>query len=106
MQVIGSLRDLEVYILEEKERGREVRGVYEAVQQTEGALVRVYLMVTAGSAYAKSGEVSAKEVMNDILEMVKAIQNPIRGLFLRYYMLKSFKDVFSDKSSLYGEYNY
>ena len=61
-------------------------------------------MMAAGTAYAKSKEAPAKEIMKDLIEMAKGIQNPIRGLFLRYYMLKKLKEVFPDVSGQFEGY--
>jgi vacuolar protein sorting-associated protein 35 len=101
MQVFGYLGELEEFFLEEKKRGRKMLDVYEAVQQSSEILQRLYLMVTAGVACVKTKEAPAKEIMRDLVEMIKGIQNPTRGLFLRYYMLKKLKDVFPDKASPY-----
>ena len=92
------MRDLEDFFLEEKKRGRKMADLYEAVQQSSEIFPRLYLMMAAGTAYAKSKEAPAKEIMRDLIEMAKGIQNPIRGLFLRYYMLKKLKEVFPDVS--------
>ena len=96
MQIFGYLKELEDYFIQEKKNGRKIAEIYEAVQQADSIIQRLYLMITAGSAYAKSKEISSKEIMDDLLEMVKGIQNPIRGLFLRYYMLKKLKEIFPD----------
>jgi len=40
------------------------------------AMARRYLMITAGSVYIKSGQASAKDVLADLLEMVKGVQHP------------------------------
>ena len=93
---------LENYFLDEKKRGRDIMDIYEAVQSSNGILQRLYLMITAGSALIKVKEGNSKEIMFDLLDMVKGIQNPIRGLFLRYYMLKKLKGIFPDKSSEYN----
>ena len=102
MQVFNDVKELEDYFLEEKNRGRKMTDLYEAVQQASGLLQRLYLMVTAGAVYIESKEATAKEILKDLLEMAKAIQNPVRGLFLRYYMLKKLKDKMPDKGSKYA----
>lgn len=33
--------------------------------------------------------------------MIKGVQHPIRGLFLRYYLLKTMKEKLPDKGSPY-----
>jgi vacuolar protein sorting-associated protein 35 len=52
-----------------------------------------------GSAYIKTKEAPAKFIMKDLLDMVKGVQHPMRGLFLRYYLLKMLKDQLPDKNS-------
>jgi len=73
--------------------------IYESVQSTSGILARLYLMVTAGMALIKRKGASANEIMRDVVEMARAIQTPIRCIFLRYYIVKKMKGVFPDKGS-------
>ena len=70
--------------------------LYESVQYAENILPRLYLMTTVGSAYIQSKEIQTKEVLKDLLDMVKGVQHPMRGLFLRYYLLKMMKDYLPD----------
>jgi len=42
-----------------------------------------YLLCTVGSVYIKSKEAPAKNVLKDLVEMYRGIQNPVRGLFLK-----------------------
>ena len=104
MQVFNNLKDLEDSFLEEKKSGRRMSDLYEAVQQASDILQRLYLMVTAGSAFVGSKETAAKEILKDLIEMAKGIQNPIRGLFLRYFMLKKLQEKFPDKPDQHDGY--
>ena len=99
MKVYNSLIELEEYFLKEKERGIRIAIIYEAVQEAPNVLQRLYLMIIAGSAFVKSKETGVKEILKDLIEMVKSIQNPIKGLFLRYFMLKKLKEIFPDKTN-------
>ena len=36
----------------------------------------------------KTKEAAVKLILSDLLDMVKGVQQPTRGLFLRYYLLK------------------
>lgn len=54
-----------------------------------------------GSAYIKTKEAPVKLILKDLLDMVKGVQQPIRGLFLRYYLLKMMKDKLPDLGSEY-----
>ena len=104
MQIFGVLKDLEDFFVKEKSQGRRVCELYEEVQQTSDVLPRLYMMVTAGVVFVKEKEANAKQIMKDLIEMSKAIQHPIRGLLLRYYMLKKLKEIFPDKRVNYGGY--
>ena len=48
-----------------------------------------YLLITVGMVYIKSGEVSKKDIMKDLVEMCRGVQHPLRGLFLRNFLLQS-----------------
>ena len=39
---------------------------------------------------------AAEEIIQDLLEMTKGIQHPMRGLFLRHYLSKMCKDKVPD----------
>ncbi len=102
MTMFSSLKELEEFFLEQRaKKGRRMSDLYEAVQQAPDILPRLYLMMTAGSAFIGSKEVAAKEILTDLIEMAKGIQHPVRGLFLRYFMLKKLKERFPDKGSQY-----
>jgi len=40
-------------------------------------------------------------ILSDLIESIKAVQHPLRGLFLRYYFLKLCKDRLPDTGSEY-----
>ncbi|MDR3547270.1 MAG: hypothetical protein P4M11_03150 [Candidatus Pacebacteria bacterium] len=94
IQIYNELEDLEEHFFEQKKRGRKMLSLYDSVQQADGLLQRLYLMITAGTVYIKTGEGVAKDVLRDLLEMARAVQQPLRGLFLRYFLLKKAKDLF------------
>lgn len=60
-----------------------------------------YLLCTVGSVYIKSKDVSAKDVLKDLVEMCRGIQHPIRGLFLRSYLSQVSRDKLADIGSQY-----
>jgi len=109
MQVFDELRALEAGIKEEYKRGRKMADLYENVQHAGGLIPRLYLLITVGSIYISTHEVPAKDILNDLMEMMKGVQHPIKGLFLRYYFLKLCKDRLPDKGSEYegegGDFN-
>ena len=92
---------VENFFSEEIKRGRKVRDIYDSVQQAIYVIPRLYLMITAGSLVILNEPKSAEEIIFDILGMIKGVQNPIRGLFVRYYFLKRIKDKLPDKDNIY-----
>lgn len=101
MQVFDELRLLEGAFKEEYRRGRKMKDLYESVQHAGYVLPRVYLLITVGSVYIQTRDVSAKSILADLLEMLKGIQHPLKGLFIRYYFLKMMKDKLPDTGSEY-----
>ena len=92
---------VENFFSEEIKRGRKVRDIYDSVQQAVYLIPRLYLMITAGSLVMENEPKSANEIIFDLLGMIKGVQNPIRGLFVRYYLLKRIKDKLPDKDNVY-----
>jgi vacuolar protein sorting-associated protein 35 len=74
-----------------------MRQLYDCVQYCPRVVSRLYLQIAAGSALIKSGECGAKFVMRDLQNAVKCEQNPVRGLFLRHYLLTALRDKLPDK---------
>lgn len=66
--------------------------LYELVQYAGNIIPRLYLMITVGSVYMSVEDAPINEILNDMLEMCKGVQNPIRGLFLRYYLIQQTKN--------------
>jgi vacuolar protein sorting-associated protein 35 len=59
------------------------------------------LLITVGAAYVKTKEAPVKLILKDLLDMVKGVQQPTRGLFLRFYLMKMMKDILPDKDTPY-----
>ena len=76
------------YFREEARRGRRMKDLYDTVQQCENIIPRVFLMISVGSVYIEAGQTTATEVIFDLLNIIKGVQNPLRGLFCRYFLLK------------------
>jgi vacuolar protein sorting-associated protein 35 len=89
------------FIKEEAKRGRRMFDLYDTVQQASAILPRLYLMITTAAVLIEDNPKAAKEKIFDLLNMVKGIQNPTRGLFTRYYLLKMIKDKLPDKGNQY-----
>ena len=92
---------VEDFFKEEINRGRKVRDIYDSVQQAKYLIPRLYLMISAGSLVMEKEPNSCEEIIFDLLGMIKGVQNPIRGLFTRYFLLKRLKDKLPDKDNVY-----
>jgi len=79
--------------------------IYDAVHYTPRVLSRLYLQITAAASLLQhsNGEESLTWVWRDLLDAVKCEQNPIRGLFLRYYLLQALRDSLPDKETDEGK---
>ena len=94
--VLDEMQYLEQFFKEEYRRGRKIKHLYDSVYQAQSIIPRLYLMITAGRVYIDSGEVPATSMIFELLNAIKGVQNPTRGLFLRYYLLKMIKDKLPD----------
>ncbi|KAE9612933.1 hypothetical protein Lal_00027728 [Lupinus albus] len=101
MRAFDQLRKLEMFFEEETRRGCSIIDLYELVQHAGNILPRLYLLCTVGSVYIKSKEAPAKDVLKDLVEMCRGIQNPVRGLFLRSYLSQVSRDKLPDIGSEY-----
>ena len=89
------------FMAEEIGRGRMLIDLYDSVQQAKHVIPRLYLMITAGSIYMEKVPRSVHVILFDMLGIVKQAQNPIKGLFVRNYLLKMTKDKLPDKDNVY-----
>ncbi len=55
-----------------------------------------YLLVTVGMVYIKANEGSRQDIMRDLVEMCRGVQHPLRGLFLRNYLLQCTRNYLPD----------
>eukprot|EP00947_MAST-08B_sp_MAST-8B-sp1_P005382 g5382.t1 len=101
MAVTDELRHLEAYITELHKKGTPMVQLYERVQHSGNVLPRLYLLMTVGGVYIKSKELPAKDILQDLVEMSKGVQHPMRGLFLRNYLSQMSKDKLPDVGSEY-----
>lgn len=49
-----------------------------------------------GVAYIKINEYPSKIILRDLVEMCRGVQHPLRGLFLRNYLLQCTKSLLPD----------
>ena len=96
MSVCDELRHLEAYLLEEFQKGRKVADLYELVQYAGNIVPRMYLLITVGLVYIKTNEYSRRDILRDLVEMCRGVQHPLRGLFLRNYLLQCTRNVLPD----------
>ena len=89
------------FFKEEARRGRRMKDLYDTVQQASNIIPRMYLMITTGAVYVENFPKMSKDILYDLLNMVKGVQNPTRGLFTRYYLLKMMKDKLPDLNNEY-----
>ncbi|KJE92897.1 vacuolar protein sorting-associated protein Vps35 [Capsaspora owczarzaki ATCC 30864] len=98
MTVSDELRYLEMYLIDEFEKGKRVSDLYELVQYAGNIIPRLYLLITVGAVYIKAKEAPKKDILKDLVEMCRGVQHPLRGLFLRNYLLSITKNVLPDTS--------
>jgi vacuolar protein sorting-associated protein 35 len=101
MKIVDELSELEEYCWQLNRQGKAVVELYEQVQSCGNVLPRLYLLITAGSVYIRSKEAPAADILRDLVEMAKGVQHPLRGLFLRNYLIHMCKDKLPDVGSEY-----
>jgi len=100
--VADEMRHLEQYFYDEMGRGRRMVELYELVQHAGNIVPRLFLLITVGSVYIRSKEAPARDILKDLVEMCRGVQQPMRGLFLRNYLLQCARDKLPDVGSEYG----
>ncbi|XP_015795214.2 vacuolar protein sorting-associated protein 35 [Tetranychus urticae] len=96
MAVCDQLRHMEMYLLDEFNRGRKLADLYELVQYAGNIIPRLYLLITVGLVYMKTTPGSRRDILKDLVEMCRGVQHPLRGLFLRNYLLQSCRNILPD----------
>jgi len=89
------------FFKEEARRGRRMRKLYDIVQQASNIIPRLYLMITVGAVVIENDPKLCKEIISDLLGMIKGVQSPTRGLFTRHFFMKFIKDKLPDKGNEY-----
>nr|CAG4651575.1 EOG090X00QE [Triops cancriformis] len=79
MAICDELQHLEMYLVDEFRGGRKVTDLY--------------LLITVGVVYIKTNEDSRRDILRDLVEMCRGVQHPLRGLFLRNYLLQCTRNV-------------
>ncbi|CAH1715227.1 unnamed protein product [Aphis gossypii] len=96
MKVTNELCYLDFYLVEEFERGRKVDDLYQIIQYAGNIVPRLYLLITVGLVYIKTNTNLKRDLLKDLVEMCRGVQHPLRGLFLRHYLLQCSKNVLPD----------
>ncbi|XP_039745557.1 vacuolar protein sorting-associated protein 35 isoform X1 [Pararge aegeria] len=103
MAITDELRHLELYLLEEFQKGRKVADLYELVQYAGNIVPRLYLLITVGLVYIKTNSLLRRDLLKDLVEMCRGVQHPLRGLFLRNYLLQCTRNVLPDTTEAQNE---
>ena len=101
MKVLDELHHLDDFFGGLCASGTQASELYEKAQACGDVLPRLYLLITVGAVYIKSRQAPAKDILNDLVEMAKGVQHPMRGLFLRNYLAQACKDKLPDAGSEY-----
>ncbi|XP_030764892.1 vacuolar protein sorting-associated protein 35 isoform X2 [Sitophilus oryzae] len=96
MAITNELRHLELYLVDEFEKGRKVQDLYELVQYAGNIVPRLYLLITVGLVYIKTNTSLRRDLLKDLVEMCRGVQHPLRGLFLRNYLLQCTRNILPD----------
>ena len=83
---------IENYIRNKASKGIKIKYIYESVQQSQYLIPRVYLMIICGSIYIELNPIKYKEIIYELLNIVKCIQSPLKAFWVRYFLFKNLKD--------------
>lgn len=109
MRALDDMPNLEEYFLSltlATNSNYTMKNLYDFVQYCPRVLSRLYLQISAGSALIRSKEETPKFVLNDLIEAVKCVQNPLRGLFLRHFLLQVTRDKLPDGAEVQVGYEF
>lgn len=101
MKVVDEMRELEEFFNSLQRGGKSMVQIYEQVQSCGNVVPRLYLLCCVGGVYISSLEAPAKDILKDMVEMIKGVQHPMRGLFLRNYLTQISKNKLPDIGSPY-----
>ncbi|GCE97033.1 vacuolar protein sorting-associated protein 35 [Zygosaccharomyces mellis] len=98
IMVFDSLSLLSSYLTDNHPKIHHLADLYELVQYAGNVVPRLYLMITVGTSYLKCTDSPREEILKDMIEMCRGVQNPMRGLFLRYYLSQRTKQLLPDNA--------
>lgn len=93
IMIFDSLSLLSSYLTDNHPKFHHLADLYELVQYAGNVVPRLYLMITVGTSYLKCTDSPREEILKDMIEMCRGVQNPMRGLFLRYYLSQRTKQL-------------
>lgn len=93
ISLTDELRHLIAFLSDQFQQGKKLADLYELVQHAGNIIPRLYLLITVGYVYMKSCPANRKEILRDLVEMCCGVQHPLRGLFLRNYLLQMCREV-------------
>jgi len=99
MSVTNELRHLGMYLndlIASQDALEYGSQLYEKVQYNANIIPRLYLMITVGASMLKFRPELTRAVLDDLVEMSRGVQHPLRGIFLRNYLLQSTKQILPD----------
>ncbi|EED89796.1 predicted protein, partial [Thalassiosira pseudonana CCMP1335] len=96
MRAMDEMPNLEEFLLGLCHAPFTTQQLYEAVQWCPRVVPRLYLQICMGSVSIRAGSSEAVQVMEELGEAAKCVQCPVRGLFLRHYLLMALKDKLPD----------
>ena len=76
-----------------------VAQLYEIAQYHSICMQRLYLMLTVAPELCSRQIVRTADLLDDLSDMTRAAQDPIRALFLRHYFLNLFEDKLPDSTT-------
>lgn len=96
MSIFDEMQYMYNYFREEARRGRIMEDLYNIVQQCEDIIPRLYLLICVASVFIENSNCEAIDIIFDVFTLIKGVQNPVRGLFCRYFFLQMIKDKFPE----------
>ncbi|XP_012271457.1 vacuolar protein sorting-associated protein 35 isoform X2 [Orussus abietinus] len=96
MAITDELRHLQLFLLDEFKKNGKVTDLYEIVQYAGNIVPRLYLLITVGLVYIKMVPRLRRDLLRDLVEMCRGVQHPLRGLFLRNYLLQCTRNILPD----------
>ena len=83
---------IEFYIRDKVTKGIKIKYIYESIQQCQYVIPRIYLMIICGSIYLEFYPIKFREIIYDLLNAAKCVQNPLRAFWIRYFLFKKIKN--------------